>query len=408
LLVGLGFPTIAAASLTLIFDSTPVTFGAIGTPIAATIATISKELTASGISPDAFTLQLTQATALSHLFGAAVLPSIALGVMVFVFGKQKSLRHFFDALPFTILSTVAFLVPYTLIAMLTGPELPSLLGALLGLGIVVFAAEFKFLTPRLPFELAGRTSKQSAVQSHIPLPLAWLPYALIAIILVLTRLPELGLKAYLNSLAISTPAVLGVAGTDYTLKWAYIPGIIPFVIVAILCIPLYKMNSQQIQDSWRKTFSQVGKALPALIAGVALVQLMLNTNGFGQSTNMIQILAENSSSLAGANFIYLSPFVGILGAFISGSNTVSNILFSTFQYETANSIFGISPLATLALQNVGGAIGNMIAINNLVAVCATVGIIGQEGKLFRRNLPIVIIYTILAIISILILNSFIT
>jgi lactate permease len=80
-----------------------------------------------------------------------------------------------------------------------------------------------------------------------------------------------------------------------------------------------------------------------------------------------------------------APFLGMLGAFISGSNTVSNILFGGFQYQLAESL-NISHTITLALQAVGGAIGNMIAVHNVVAACAVVGILGAEGKIIKRNL----------------------
>jgi lactate permease len=75
----------------------------------------------------------------------------------------------------------------------------------------------------------------------------------------------------------------------------------------------------------------------------------------------------------------------VLGSFISGSNTVSNILFGGFQYTVADAL-GVSRTLTVALQAVGGAIGNMIRVHNVVAACAVVGILGREGKIIRLNL----------------------
>ncbi len=89
-----------------------------------------------------------------------------------------------------------------------------------------------------------------------------------------------------------------------------------------------------------------------------------------------------------------SPFIGILGAFMSGSNTTSNILFGSFQYGVAENL-EISRTVVLGLQAVGGAIGNMICVHNVVAACTTVGILGVEGKIIRRNVIPAFLYAIL-------------
>ena len=76
-----------------------------------------------------------------------------------------------------------------------------------------------------------------------------------------------------------------------------------------------------------------------------------------------------------------APTIGAIGAFIAGSNTVSNLMLSQFQFETAK-ILGLSGALMVALQSVGAAAGNMIAIHNVVAASATVGLINREGMLF--------------------------
>ena len=83
---------------------------------------------------------------------------------------------------------------------------------------------------------------------------------------------------------------------------------------------------------------------------------------------------------------------------MSGSNTVSNMLFASLQYEIAVSLASVSPVVILALQNVGGAAGNMICVNNVVAVCATTGVSGCEGRFIRVNLVPCFVYCVVAII----------
>ena len=77
--------------------------------------------------------------------------------------------------------------------------------------------------------------------------------------------------------------------------------------------------------------------------------------------------------------------IGALGAFVAGSNTVSDLMFSLFQYGVADCI-GVSHLVILGLQALGGAAGNMITVHNVVAASATVGLVGCEGLLIRRTI----------------------
>jgi lactate permease len=127
-----------------------------------------------------------------------------------------------------------------------------------------------------------------------------------------------------------------------------------------------------------------------------MVQLMLhsdiNTQGY---PSMLSQLAAMLATASGKAYTFVAPFIGVLGAFMSGSNTVSNILFSSLQFETAV-ILGLSPVIITSLQVVGGGIGNMVCINNVVAVSATVGISGEEGRIIRRNSLPMAIYALLA------------
>ncbi len=112
---------------------------------------------------------------------------------------------------------------------------------------------------------------------------------------------------------------------------------------------------------------------------------------------MLLAMAHGMADLAGENFFYVSPIIGSIGAFMFGSNTVSNIMFTPLQFETAT-ILNLPQIAIVALQNQGGAIGNMICINNIVAVCATTGISGVEGKLIRTDAVPWFVYYIICIV----------
>ena len=126
---------------------------------------------------------------------------------------------------------------------------------------------------------------------------------------------------------------------------------------------------------------------PAIALGfaVAMVKVFINTGIPGNLDNMPLVLAGGASTLIGEGWTAFAAVIGALGAFIAGSNTFSNMMFSLFQFATAIKI-GVIPGVIVALQAVGGAAGNMICVHNVVAASAVVGLSGKEGLIIRKTL----------------------
>ena len=398
LLVSLGIPPLAAATVTLIFDSAAVSFGAVGTPVATALAQLGDSV------PSNFAEKLSFMTALPHGIVALFLPFLGLCVLTRVFGKEKSFRPAVEALPFALFSGMAFSVPYVVIAKIFGYEFPSLLAALIGLAASVIAAKKRFLTPKRSWDFGEGRVPAQAEEKGMPLIQAWEPYLLIAVLLVVTRIPAFGIKSIINTQAmfpfvLSVDNILGIEQLDFTLKWANCPGILPFIPVAIITHFLHRMPKEKIGLAWKDTFKQIGGAAVAIVFGIALVQVMkfsdINRSGMH---SMMTVMAELLSHAGKMLFIVLSPLIGVLGSFISGSNAVSNLLFTNLQFETAKTL-GLNTVFVVAMQIIGGAVGNIICVNNVVAVCATVGMVGKEGKIIKINLIPTGIYTV-AIIGI--------
>ena len=143
LLVSLGFPPVAAAVTALICDSTAVSFGAIGTPVAQSVACIGTD-----IANEKFCSSLSLWTAIPHAIMGVFVPFMAVSFMCKFFGKERSFKPAFAVFPFAIFAGLCFTVPYVLISAVFGYEFPSLLGALFGLPITVFAAKKGFLVPK--------------------------------------------------------------------------------------------------------------------------------------------------------------------------------------------------------------------------------------------------------------------
>lgn len=411
LLIGLGFPPLAAAGIALIFNSTSVTFGAVGTTIVVGIGTALEGLLPGGAAESAlFLYRVGIIAALFNLTVGTFLPVLALALMTRWYGEKRSYKEGLAAAPFAFFGGICFTVPQLLTAYFFGPELPSVLGGLIGMPLVVGAARLRFLTPRTNWDFPppgsagwdeywGRPAVEGAeapTQRPISLVAAWLPYLLVAALLVLTRLPVVGLKDLLLAWSISWSHIFGQEGVAYAVQPLYLPGLIPFLPAAFFAARLFRMDGARLKLAWRVTVRQLTPAAIALLFAVALVRILVHS-GVNQAglESMLLSLSNFAACAAGGAWPLVSPFVGVLGAFVSGSNTVSNLLFGGFQYSVSETL-GYPHAVILALQAVGGAVGNMFAIHNVVAACAVVGIAGREGTIIRKNLLPALLYAFAA------------
>ncbi len=398
LLVCLGFPPLAAAMITLIFDSTAVSFGAVGTPVTAALNVL-------GLSGDKeFISEFSFWTAVPHAVVSTFLPLIVLMMATKLFGKEKSFKPALEAAPFAIFTGLSFAVPMLLITIFIGYEFASLLAALFSIAITVIAAKYNFLVPKKEWDFGEpnewskdwlATAKVSPMaESKMSLLKAWVPYLLIATILVITRIPQLGVKSLLTSGApfvLKIDNLFGFDNLDWSLKWAYLPGTF-FILVSFITNFMHGMKKEQVKRAWKDTLKQVSGAAMALIFGLALVEIMKYKNAAGLS--MMDEMANTLAKVGKDLYIFISPFIGVLGAFVSGSATVSMNLFTNLQYDTAL-VLELPAVYIIAMQCVGGAVGNMVCINNAVAASATIGIMGKEGKLIKINAIPMVIYTLI-------------
>lgn len=389
LLIGLGFPPLAAVATALLCNSTPVSFAAGGVPIEAAVGTLAGILPAG--EADAFRHALGFRVALLHAAVGLWLPlgAVALLVRGWGVGADRSWRAVGDCAPFAIFSGAAFCGPYLAAAWWLGPEFPSIVGSITGLALVLGAVRAGFLAPRdvwafPPADADAAPAADRRADAKMPLCRACLPYALIAGLLLLTRLPGLGMEAWLRAATLSWPDMLGVAGLDLRLAFGLNPGLLPFLPVALLIGPLHGLCWAEWRAGVADGARQVSGALPALAGGLALVQVMLATALTPGQPGMMAALAGGAAAITGPAYGLAAPIIGLVGALVAGSNTVSNILFTPFQYATAE-LLGRSTLWTVAAQVAGGAAGSMAGFNTVVAACAAAGLRGAEGAVMRRN-----------------------
>lgn len=407
LLLSLGFPALAAVMVALIANTTSVSFGAVGTPTLIGVGSslnlpeIQNSIAEAGMTYETFIQQTGTWTALLHLIPGVFVPLIMSAMLTRFFGAKKSVRQGLAIWPYALFAGLSFVIPYVLVARFLGPEFPSIIGGLAGMLILIPATKAGFLVPKEKWDFPDRSTWKSSWMGairveadtkpkRISLPKAWLPYALIGLLLIATRVRFLPFQQWLTSVSLSAENLLG---TQVVTEWEplFNPGIFPFMFIALVSILLFGMNIKQVRIAWAESLQRVRGPAIALFFAVPMIRLMMQSgNNPGDLISMPLAMAQFIAGQTGAGWPMVSPFVGALGTFMAGSNAVSNMLFSLFQYAVAEQT-GISRIIVVSLQNMGGGIGNMIGVHNIIAACATVGLVGAEGELLKKNIIPVII-----------------
>lgn len=390
ILVGLGFNPLKVAMLALVMNSVPVSFGAVGTPTWFGFSDLGFD--------DAGLLEIGRQTALVHFVAALVIPVIALR---FVVSWSEIRRNYF----FILFSILSCTVPYFLIAQ-WNYEFPSLVGGAIGLSLSIMLA-------KLNLGLHKADSNGNKTDHNIaPAVLfkAMLPTILLIVILIVTRIKQLGIKSMLTDatellsvslgslgdFSISQALIFklsGIFGTNvaWAYKTLYVPALIPFLLVVLISIPLLKLKGSMVKQVFTETGSRIKMPFITLIGALIMVKMMM----VGGENSPILIIGMAFSDFMGTNWQYAASYLGALGAFFSGSATVSNLTFGGIQQTIAMTV-GLPQTTTLALQSVGGAMGNMVCINNIIAVSTILGISNQEGYIIKRTVIPMIIYGMIA------------
>jgi lactate permease len=402
LMVALGFPAAAAVMLGMMVQSTAVTFGAVGTPVLVGVQgglggeAFSADLAVAGLTMVDYLRAVTAKAVLLHATAGVLMPTWMVVMMTRFFGEKRSWTEGLKVVPFTLFGGLAFTLPYILFGTFLGPEFPSLLGAPVGLAITVTAARRGFLMPKDTWDfpardrwdedwVSGLEEEMADVPdgSRISGLMAWAPYAVLGVLLVITRLPSWPVGGWLKAVRIPWDNILG-SGIDAATTPLYWPGFVLIVVVAITAV-MHRMKGSDVTAAVRSSGKVLLGAGFVLIFTVPMVRVYINSDVNGADMLSMPIaMAEWVAGNVGQVWPFFAGATGALGAFIAGSNTVSNLMFSAFQYGVAERL-AMSTVMIVALQAVGAAAGNMIAIHNVVAASATVGLLGKEGSTLRKT-----------------------
>jgi lactate permease len=376
-LVGLGFRPFYAAAICLVANTAPVAFGTIGIPIVAIGGVM-------GLN-DAGLMKLS--SVVGHM-----LPIVSLIIPAYLVVIICGFRRSIEVLPAVAVCGVVFAGCQWSVASYLGPYLPDLIAALSAMAALVIL--LRFWRPRTvfrfdhdaPLEAAARAYSKSEVVR------AWSPYLALTAIVLLWGFPPV--KAVLNRTTVTVPvpgldnAIAKPAPVDSAVRPTLVlPAKFKFDYLAsggsaVLIAAFFSAFACRLRAG--QTLRTLGKTLhdmryPAVtFASMLALAYVMNSSGMTPCLGLL-------FTKAGRLFPLISPVLGWIGVFLTGSDTSSNVLFGGLQ-KTAAERLGINPLLTAAANTSGGVMGKMISPQSLAVACAATGMVGEEASLFRFTL----------------------
>lgn len=365
ILIGLGLPPIRALVVGLLGNSTPGVFGAAGTPIKIGLAG----------------LNISSVPLIASLLNCVgfIVPIFILWVITE--GRKNRKKEFFDALPFAIFSGLIFVIPSVLFTTL-GQEFPSILGSIIGIIIIIISIKTGFLIPKEKLSLIERIEEPSSTSAFK----SFLPYIILVTLLILGKI------------------ILGKIGIPFFLGAKYVfnlfnPGFI-FMISGLLVILIWREKEKVFVSSIKKAFRGAVRPFFVVFSMLAMVQLMINSgNNISGLPTAISLITRSFET---SWLPFFTPFIGAFGAFMTGSVTVSNIMFG-HMFNIAASNLSLNTSVILSLGVVGAAAGNMIALADILTAEAVTGVKNGEVAVLKGVIvPCFIYLSILGVIGLII------
>jgi L-lactate transport len=411
ILIALGFPVLEAIVITLIFNTTPVAFGALGAPVV-TLAGVT------GLSTNSLSAMIGRQLPIFSL----LLPFYAL----FVFTGARSLR---TAWPVALVAGLSFAVTQFAISNFVGPQLPDVLASLVSLICVIlfvqawkprdseqYQANLALATPAATTTTA--TGSSPIGEEDVPAPASsgppaaggrpsvseaifgWLPWVLVSAIVIIWTFGKVSLvgQQLINWPQLHKLIFLTLYGKAYTAVYTFQPlgtGTAILVAVVLTAIVVVAAGSspviffQALVDTWKQLRFAILTVV--LIVGLAF---LFNYSGMAYTVGL-------AISKVGAIFPFFSVFLGWIACFLSGSDTSSNALFGNLQVVAAKQL-NLSPVLMAATNSSGAVMSKMISPQNVTTGVSTSELVGKEGLVIRQTfLHSIILATILGVIVLL-------
>lgn len=367
MLVGLGFQPVYAAGICLLANSTPVAYGSIGIPI----ITAGKT---SGLDPN-----------LIGLMAAHQLPILSLVTPLWLIVFMSGWKGAREVWPAIVVTALTYTITMVLVATYMGPALPNILSSLVSL--VALTLLLRVWKPATIWRFPGEKEHDETASKpleFVELIRGWTPFLILILCVGNWGMP--GIHSILDSVT----HVFKFGGlsriilenhkplsNEFKFGWLSAAGTSifagVFLTMAFLRIPL-----KQAGEVFGATLVQLRNPLITIASIVAFAYL---ANDSGMTVAMGRALV-----VTGHYFPLVSPIVGWIGVFVSGSDTSANALFSNMQKQAALHLH-LNPLLTVSANTAGGVTAKMISPQSIAVACASARMVGEEGLLFRTALP---------------------
>lgn len=363
ILVAMGYDPITTVIACLVANSTPTAFGSVGVPTS-TMASVTG-LNALQISGNIVIIQF-------------LLTFIAPFMMVMIAGGGfKQLKRMWS---FCLLASLSFILPQFVAAYFVGPELPDIIGSVVSMLCMVLVSLHMEKRKNPDANALKGISVQEAVR-------AWAPFILIFIILLLTSSLIPSIHSVIASISTKVQVYTGEHPGTLTFAWLDCPGV-KIMLAGILGGLIQRASIKTILMTFVQTLKENIKTIFTICSVLAVAKLM----GY---SGMIGVIAALLVSLTGSFYPLISPLIGMIGGFVTGSGTSTAVLFGSLQVQTAEAI-SVSPEWLAAANMMGGGIGKMISPQGIAIGCAASGLSGKESVVLSKTLIYAIVYIIIA------------
>ena len=366
ILIAMGFKPIKAAVVCLVSNTVPVAFGVLGVPIITLSETAGLELG-----------KLSWDVCIQLIPFAVLLPLL---IVYIVTDKVKEIK---GVAIVAILSGIAFSIGQTATAVFIGVELAAIVGSLSSLLVIIIWCKVFPIKEEYHFDDDTEglivDTKVNGKQAMI----AWLPYILVLVLIVVIQIfPSLKQEVFV----ISRQFYYGEGGKSITFNWLASGGTVLFIAAFISGI-VQGLSVKEIIITFKETLNQLKGSILTIVLVVALAKVMTYSG-------MVETSAAFIAYASGKYFPLISPLIGALGTFITGSDTSSNILFGSLQQQTAVKL-NLDPYWITAANGSGATAGKMISPQSISIAASATHHAADESSMMRCTIKYCVIYVCL-------------
>jgi len=350
ILLSLGFPPYQAAIISLISNTVPVVYAAVGVPVMALAKVTGLSLkTLSGV----IGLQLFPVTLIIPFLIKKILKTP--GNISLVFGTG-----------------LVFAITQSLVGWYIGPELPAILASFLTISFLII-----YLRLKENIHSIKDISKEDMK--------SWFPYGIIVLSLLITRFNS-RITTLLSSYPFSLTFPIEPLNKTIKIDLLYTPGTL-IIVSSIIGGLLLKARLIDYRKALLGTLFQILPTFSVITSMVIMANIM-------SYAGMTKFLAIKLIEVFGIFYPFISPFLGAIGTFLGGSDTTSNVLFGTLQTEAGKNI-GVSPIWLASANATGATGGKLISLQNLTLAVSGINKKGEEGRLMKMVFPYFLFYLII-------------